>query len=379
MIKEQRPSEDISTPLPPIDVLLMWHAHMLCPWRYNEDMFHFFRDKRPPLTFPLHASSFFDRPQDIDNLSVGAWEAYTGMPFLLDLNNLPSFSSPCDCGTNRQVIAAQEYIPFRTQSAPLACRSCQRRHFFESATILRFLSDVQRFVDAHENRDANRTGAVSLVRGCALNYSTGEVDLARALEDLKLLFLPEDPLAKRAIKELLARPHDHQFSWAELETVLLKHVAKISRNSRSKCPAGRLRRLTIRMLIKAYSCTLSPFTIDLVAAVKRQRDFNRKMVDGTVQWNEHNLARATVRYHKFLLLMAAQPSKFLVPTLDIDLAWHTHQLHSDKYQQYGLKHMKHIVNHDDTVSDRQLKHSFKDTGVLWARHFNGMINESRYV
>lgn len=43
------------------------------------------------------------------------------------------------------------------------------------------------------------------------------------------------------------------------------------------------------------------------------------------------LHHATARYHAFLDLMAASPADFLVPTLDIDLIWHTHQLAGPRY------------------------------------------------
>ncbi|KAH7923019.1 hypothetical protein BV22DRAFT_1069475 [Leucogyrophana mollusca] len=35
----------------------------------------------------------------------------------------------------------------------------------------------------------------------------------------------------------------------------------------------------------------------------------------------------------FLALMVRSPDAFLVPTLDIDLAWHTHQLMTIRYQK----------------------------------------------
>ena len=35
---------------------------------------------------------------------------------------------------------------------------------------------------------------------------------------------------------------------------------------------------------------------------------------------------------RFLDLMASSPASFFVPTLDIDLAWHTHQLMAKNYR-----------------------------------------------
>lgn len=34
---------------------------------------------------------------------------------------------------------------------------------------------------------------------------------------------------------------------------------------------------------------------------------------------------------RFLDLTASEPNSFFVPTVDIDLAWHTHQLNSKRY------------------------------------------------
>ena len=46
----------------------------------------------------------------------------------------------------------------------------------------------------------------------------------------------------------------------------------------------------------------------------------------------------------FLDLMASSPESFLVPTLDIDLAWHTHQMKCSKYMNDCLSLVKRFVN-----------------------------------
>ncbi len=72
---------------------------------------------------------------------------------------------------------------------------------------------------------------------------------------------------------------------------------------------------------------------DLVDAVKRQSFFNTEM--GNLGWSKHPkllergdlddvLSRSLIRYHRFLGLMATTYN-LLTPTLDIDLAWHTHR------------------------------------------------------
>lgn len=46
-----------------------------------------------------------------------------------------------------------------------------------------------------------------------------------------------------------------------------------------------------------------------------------------------NFWRHLIRLSSFLNLITGSPGTFFVPTLDIDLAWHTHQLMADQYQK----------------------------------------------
>ena len=42
--------------------------------------------------------------------------------------------------------------------------------------------------------------------------------------------------------------------------------------------------------------------------------------------------------------MASSPRKIFVPTLDIDLVWHTHQLFSEQYQPDCTKYVGRFVD-----------------------------------
>jgi len=42
--------------------------------------------------------------------------------------------------------------------------------------------------------------------------------------------------------------------------------------------------------------------------------------------------RTLILLYSFLNIMAESPASFFVPTLDIDLGWHTHQLMASRYQ-----------------------------------------------
>lgn len=114
-------------------------------------------------------------------------------------------------------------------------------------------------------------------------------------------------------------------------------------------------------------------SIDLVAASLRQREFATKITSNECIGidNASALFRATSRYHKFLLLMKRKSSGkdkkriALVPTLDIDLCWHTHQLNSVSYRQWCIEHLGIAVNHDDTVGKESLNTGLRETTVAW--------------
>ncbi|UNI16982.1 hypothetical protein JDV02_003364 [Purpureocillium takamizusanense] len=107
-------------------------------------------------------------------------------------------------------------------------------------------------------------------------------------------------------------------------------------------------------------------------AVDRQTAFVDKM-------NKHmwirspalvgTLTRAVSRYGKFLDLMRRYPKVMVVPTLDIDLAWHTHQCAAAFYARGVKAVVGRFVNHDDSIAEAKLGTGFDDTLKVWRVHY----------
>lgn len=107
----------------------------------------------------------------------------------------------------------------------------------------------------------------------------------------------------------------------------------------------------------------------LVANVERQSVFVDKMhahswirspaADGT-------LRRAVDRYEKFLKLFRLYPNTFLVPTLDVDLVWHTHQCSANNYREFVVERVGRFINHEDNISRGTLDNGFS-TCEQWYR------------
>ncbi|KAK0439253.1 uncharacterized protein EV420DRAFT_1279692 [Desarmillaria tabescens] len=119
------------------------------------------------------------------------------------------------------------------------------------------------------------------------------------------------------------------------------------------------------------------FSLDLVGAVLRQGSFVDKM--HKLGWtdpeffssseDEVALKHCMARYHAFLDLMSSSPAGFFVPTLDIDLVWHTHQLMARQYSSDCLEYVCRFVDHDDKVAENRLSRAFDITCRAWQDRF----------
>jgi Glycine-rich domain-containing protein-like len=113
------------------------------------------------------------------------------------------------------------------------------------------------------------------------------------------------------------------------------------------------------------------FSIDLVAATLRQREFSLKITSNELKGMVSPIvfANAIDRYHKFLILIkrnVSSKTKFiLVPTLDIDLCWHTHQLDAVEYRNWCIQHLNVAVNHNDTAGKESLENGLRETSQAW--------------
>ncbi|EIW76459.1 hypothetical protein CONPUDRAFT_15794, partial [Coniophora puteana RWD-64-598 SS2] len=68
--------------------------------------------------------------------------------------------------------------------------------------------------------------------------------------------------------------------------------------------------------------------------------------------------------------LAESPKHFIVPTLDIDLVWHTHQLMANSYQNDCLNYIKRYVDHDDKVEEGLLADSLDSTCIAWQNKYH---------
>lgn len=89
--------------------------------------------------------------------------------------------------------------------------------------------------------------------------------------------------------------------------------------------------------------------------------------------NDLFIKESVARYKGFLYLIKRNKEKgikrFCVPTYDIDLIWHSHQLHPVAYGKDLNEALGKVLEHDDTDSDRtkgkKLDVGFSGTTKQW--------------
>ncbi|KAI9136747.1 hypothetical protein BKA69DRAFT_1170439 [Paraphysoderma sedebokerense] len=337
----KRNPDDI--PLPPLDVCMFWCAHMLNPLRYMEDIQRLYPGKIRSYSIPLKRMEALFSSNTLDESSLGYWNAYNPKePYVLphSYNADDTTSIKCPGCQFYQSITLSAYVGVRIRGQSANCHDCDGRIDADTISAARYVTDINEFIRTKENRLA----------GAMINWATNTLDLhcnILALVDLfPTLF-----------------EYDVQKQMSQWEIILSLNRTHFVRKRLPRSSA-----LVARSVTTSYKNLMMPFSFDLISAVLRQRKFTKKMVDPS--WSNLNaLAKATVRYHKFILLLSKKKNIFFVPTLDIDLGWHTHQLHPKRYQNYTEVTIGKVLNHDDDVGTKQLSSGFRQTALLWHKHF----------
>ena len=157
---------------------------------------------------------------------------------------------------------------------------------------------------------------------------------------------------------------------------LVKHV-----NSKAIFESGlpnREERLAIRKMMSRYWENNSVFALELGGAVIRQGIFVDKM--HSIDWLHSPAARQTmtrllVKYARFIRIIADYPLHTAVPTLDVDLAWHTHQLSPKSYFDYTVKMCKKFIDHDDKMNEDALSTGFEWTSKTYEKLHQEVYSE----
>ncbi|KAJ3120660.1 hypothetical protein HK098_004419 [Nowakowskiella sp. JEL0407] len=306
--------EPQTIPLPPLDVAMMWHAHMLSPLRYLEDTYRLFKTTNIPYEFPfLKMKQLPGINYEPDIHSITQWNRISTEPFKLSIlhDETAPFKVNCAFCNVENSYHPATYVMYRMRDGKLNCTSCNAQYSAEMASAKYFLDDFVKFQLARE----------SSFKGSFLDSETFNISATENRDFLQKLFsLQNIDSAHRAAYEVFTSmtKNSATCTWDKLiETYKTNILLPLKRGS--IMDFRKPQKQFLDKVMASYKLLPCPnFSIDLIAAVIRQRRFEDKMCGGVVDWYAPGaMARATVRYHQFLALMASKKTKFMVPTLDI--------------------------------------------------------------
>lgn len=377
--------------IPPLDVVMVWHTYLLNPLVYYEDSARrttpFARRLAAMESMPLTLIASLVDPTTLDPVLPSSqreafFETTAELPFMYNIkttfDDVLTLTCPCCNTVNPTVlwITPTGETPgkghgFAEPEFQHECDWCKRK-------FTRSMMGVRKFCEEFTRRRAQRKVffAETLLQPLTgkPDEMLGEMLMLRMVRRINAVNklkgpCPQDEITQQSIN--LAKSLD----WSSTELLVQIHQGLRPRQTYRvyEEPLPRVKRLVTAYSLPGYA------SLDLVSAVLRQESFITKLQE--LGWLEVDrfktaaeqttLLRAIARYHAFLDLMASKSDTFslLVPTLDIDLAWHTHQLSATAYRADTLRLVKRIPNHDDAIESNNLHAAYDNTAAAWKARF----------
>ncbi|KAL3466081.1 hypothetical protein BJX64DRAFT_285012 [Aspergillus heterothallicus] len=148
---------------------------------------------------------------------------------------------------------------------------------------------------------------------------------------------------------------------------------------------GKGRATLRRMMSRYWGGNSSIFALDLVGAVIRQGAFIDKMdklgwisLTSEEKALEELMDRFANKYNVFWSIIVNNPSRLVVPTLDVDLIWHTHQLSPKEYYSHCIETTSkrkpvRFIDHNDKIDEGRLSDSFEWTAKQYRKATKGGV------
>ncbi|CAG7984985.1 unnamed protein product [Penicillium nalgiovense] len=379
--------------LPPLDILMVWHAHCLNPRNFLEDCIRYGKISTWVTGFPWEV---IDRC--INNHTMEYAVSEKGQRLFeqkLDikwdnLHDLPTkqVNCPC-CGRVNDVPWTKPFLgtlsePFRynhgyaDDSFMEICVGCQLKIDHDRLKVAKFRKDLEATIYENLPMPGSFTNLQGIPEGSSIEANHS------AIQDM---LFPTRSLqsAGRDLMDFTDGRVDRCQTIAQLKDKIDVTLwdKKMLMKTKGVYLDG-LRRgegVQLRRMMSRYWENLGPFALDLVGAVIRQGTFVDKM--DQIDWLHSptvfdTMDRLINKYEVFFQIMMENPHNIAVPTLDVDLAWHTHQLSPSRYYKYSTSNVpfgskRTFINHDDKVDEEKLSDGFAWTSKMYRRATNGGI------
>lgn len=405
LCERQQPLEFHVDNMPPVDVLMVWHAYMLNPRAYLEDCLRNGRMRLWHTRMPWQAAAECIDSQTFDyQPGVGATHVFKQMTECEWENSemgqqsvrCPSCSvlnlSPWTVCADSQ-LSSSPPLAFDTLSAcvdarltygsgycdkqfHLTCRACKQGIDHARLAAGKFCTDVESLLQHRVPMRGTLLGLKGMPGVVSNRLDPTAHESMRLPNNLLSLGLGQKILSQAKLGGKGANESMENIREMIEEGMRSRNYMRHVRHSAS----GRLTRvegICTRKMMSRYWENSSPFALDLVGAVIRQGSFIEKMHN--LDWLHSpalpsTMKRLITKYERFVNIMT-DPRHMAVPTLDVDLAWHTHQLSPYEYMNYTVKHCRQFVDHDDKVAELELNDAFAWTSKQYQRLYGEQYSE----
>lgn len=363
--------------MPPLDVLMVWHSYLLNPRCYFEDCWRYGKMDLYATGLPWKTIDDCIDSVTFQYMTTAAaktnFEEKAGR-FWRNVDDQDSKTFTCGkCSRAMSVpwTAGSGYIEKQSEFAAgfgfadkdfaARCEDCKTYYNHDVLRVEKFRRDVSLIWE----QDCPLPGTVTSVEGLlpvcradtdvlqcySPNWLMGPARFCYLETAWELSTYPEDAPTMQTVRNGLEKA---------LSDIAVQAQLIVAR--RYKPAKHKLReKFAMRRMMSRYWYNSSPFALDLVGAVIRQGSFIEKMHN--IDWLHSpgltsTMDRLVTKYGRFFAIMAERPDRMAVPTLDVDLAWHTHQLSARAYYLYSDEHAHSLIDHDDKIEENDLSDAF---------------------
>ncbi|KAH8689422.1 hypothetical protein BGW36DRAFT_308446 [Talaromyces proteolyticus] len=400
--------------LPPLDVLMVWHTFMLNPRAYLEDCFRQARMNLWATPFPWDLindcitcddkNSYLYEPGKI---SRSTWRTQIGRKWD-NVHDSLDYNLDCPLCHNKTKVPwttahitmlspgrthREDYIGFQSatgyadQSFEVLCSGCNTVLDHDYLPVLKFRKDNRALL----KQELPMPGTLYNPNGVVKNQVKRRAKWSQLTPNYYLLNYRRELLKIlnrkgkecRSVRDLADGIHSEVYKH-NLKINALDMDAELCHRRMFHSSKGEGRGTLRRMMSRYWGNNSSIFALDLVGAVIRQGTFVQKMKK--LNWlglpSSEDLSALTHRfiekYDIFWRIIVENPSQIVVPTLDVDLVWHTHQLDPKRYYTHSLtttsrKKPVRFIDHNDRIDEGRISDSFAWTVKQYRKMTGGMV------
>jgi hypothetical protein len=373
---------------------MVWHSYLLNPRCFFEDCVRYGKLDFYALGLPWGAVDEVIDPTSFEynpgEHAQANFEKATGLPWN-NLDDVPTKSISCPrCQVDIAVpyTSGSGFVNGSTTFKPgtgyadgdftTVCAQCQAIVNHDALRVAKFCRDVQLLL----SKDTPMPGTILESNGqpparYMLSRRTAHPPNCYFPTSLLRVGLGKDILDKMTTKQYeVEAPTMEEIKRDIEEATTDKKLVRATKGHPGAVYIGE--KVAIRRMMSRYWYNSSPFSLDLSSAVIRQGSFIDKM--HSIDWLHSpalmsTMARCLVVYERFFEIMAKNPRKMAVPTLNCDLAWHTAQTMPKYYYAYSDHVCAKLIDHDDKIEETDLSNAFAWTSKEYQDRYGEAYSE----